>query len=100
LAEAWCLKGSKSFIKLVELWVTLEEAKVPCKNWWMTPAELANNSKSMKVKLIQRSIIWRSGVGSAGEKVKLMPWILRKPSGSSPALIEQSLDVKSTKISK
>ncbi len=47
LAEAWCLKGSQSFIKLAEIWVTPEEAKVLCKlNWWMTPAELAKKLKA------------------------------------------------------
>jgi NAD-dependent dihydropyrimidine dehydrogenase PreA subunit len=47
LAEAWCLKGSKSFIKLAEVWFTPEEAKVLSKlSWWMTPTDLAKKLKA------------------------------------------------------
>jgi ferredoxin len=46
LAEQWRLKGSESFVKLAELWVTPEEAKVLSRlNWWMTTGELAKKLK-------------------------------------------------------
>ena len=42
LAEQWRLKGSESFVKLAEVWVTPEEAKVLSRlNWWMTTGDLA-----------------------------------------------------------
>ena len=46
LAEQWRLGGSESFIGLLKLWMTPEEAEVLSKlNWWMTTEELAKKLK-------------------------------------------------------
>jgi hypothetical protein len=66
-------KRFKEFIKLAELWSHRKRAKVLYKQLVDDTLRLAKKLKMDEATLIQPSITWRSGVGSAGETVWLMP---------------------------